>query len=172
MTVALLCFIGLSGQNKKSGLPFKANPEKGHYIGITSAENFLTGQQEALAMALTEYRLNLPEDVHISGMPSSGSVFNCEISVVEIKLVNNLTYILFKITPGGNYKVTASLNGIYRKDGDTVSEATEQLIALSFTNQSENRTQALKWEWRGSYYFDGTNQTRTVSGIVTEHIVE
>ena len=165
MTVALLCFVGLSGQNKKSGPPFKANPQKGLYIGITSAKNFLTGQQEALAMALTAFAVDIPVDDQENYLSSSRK-FNCDIRVVDIKFVDDLVYTLFKISLEGNYTVMVGSKGISSQYEGTFHEATEHLISLSLENQADGRS--LEWKWRDSYYYDGTNQEITVAGMVSE----
>ena len=169
MTAALLCFVGLSGQNRKNGLPFKTDPQKGLYIGIAPVEDLLTGQQKSLVMALTAFAVDVPVD-NTDNYFSSGRTFNCDIRVVDIKFVDDLVYTLFKISLEGDYKVMVSSKGRSVQDGDTFMEATENLISLSLENQSNGRS--LEWKWRDSYSRDGTTQQIAVAGTVYEQYEE
>lgn len=180
MTAALICCIGLSGQNVKKELPFKADYKKGLYIGVASAENILTGQQEALVMALNDFAFHMQTTMKSSvsystkedpnAQPSnnstSTSMHYCDIRIVERATIEGNEFILFKIVSGGDYKLSIDINATSSSSGTNFTELIKMHLRLSLNDSSGKEVMA--WDWAESSLRENEKETRLLHSMVSQ----
>lgn len=181
MTAALLCFVGLSGQSRIKDIPFKADHKKGLYIGVAPVANILTGQQDALAMALTDFLYNMQQNVHVNAVVTSTGTTSttetapsdsfsavsenyCDIRIVDRATIDGTEFILFKIVSGGDYNVKVNSRMASTTDGNKYTETFDLNISLTFKNQSGQ--EVLKWDWTDSSLRENDRERRNIYSSV------
>lgn len=181
MTAALLCVVGLSGQSRIKDIPFKADHKKGLYIGVTPVTNILTGQQEALAMALTDFLYNMQQNIHVNSVVTSTGTTSitetapsdsfyavsenyCDIKIVDRATIDGTEFILFKIVSGGDYNVKVNSRMASTTDGNKYTETLDLTISLTFKNQSGQ--EVLKWDWTDSSLRENDRERRNIYSSV------
>ena len=179
VTIALLSVVCAWGNSKKI-YPFKADADKGLYIGVASADNILTGQQEALAMALNNFAFHMQTKMESrvsystkedpSAQPSSSSTSTsmhyCDIRIVERATVDGNEFILFKIVSGGDYKLSINFNAT---SSATKAELTELIeIRLSLSLNDSSGKEMMTWDWAESSLKKNGEETRTLYSMVSQ----
>ncbi len=181
MTAALLCFVGLSGQSRIKDIPFRADHKKGLYIGVAPVANILTGQQEALAMALTDFLYNMQQNIHVNSVVTSTGTTSttesapsdsfsavsenyCDIRIVDRATIDETEFILFKIVSGGDYNVKVNSRMASMSDGNMFTETLDLSISLTFKNQSGQ--EVLKWDWTDSSFRGNDRERRNIYSSV------
>lgn len=155
-----LCFIVASGQKRVAyGLPFKSDPEKGLYVGVTE-EDVLLGHHKALAMALQEY-------IYFSASRNSGIQYSmssskkadqndpdktststnkgyCDVEIVDRTVVNGIEYIMFSIVSGGRYEYEVLDDYASSESGNQSEELSKSYVSLFYTDPATQE----KMEWK------------------------
>ena len=178
---ALLCSVMLSGQSKTKLSQFKSNPDKDLYLGAADTDNILTGQQEALVMALTEFSACTGQKMKgriVSSTTEAGteasplseyagtSMHYCDIEVVDKTTIEGTEYILFRIVSGGKYKVALNTIMISVENDNEVKSSLETRLSLILTDPS--RKEILLWEWGDVYQIDNNDHHRTIASSVNQ----
>ena len=178
---ALLCSVMLSGQSKTKLSQFRSNPEKDLYLGAADTENILTGQQEALAMALTEFSACAEQKLkgrRVSSTTEAGteasplmefagtSMHYCDIEVVDKTTIEGTEYILFRIVSGGRYKVELNTKMMSIENDNEVRSSLETILSLKLTDPSGKEN--LLWQWIDVYLIDNNDHQRTIASSVNQ----
>lgn len=178
---ALLCSVMLSGQSKTKLSQFKSNPDKDLYLGAADTDNILTGQQEALVMALTEFSACAGQKMKgriVSSTTEAGteasplseyagmSMHYCDIEVVDKTTIEGTEYILFRIVSGGKYKVALNTKMISVENDNEVRSSLETILSLTLTDPSGKEN--LLWTWRDIYLIDNNDHHRTIASSVNQ----
>lgn len=178
---ALLCSVMLSGQSKTKLSQFKSNPDKDLYLGAADTDNILTGQQEALVMALTEFSACAGQKLKgrtVSSKTEAGaeasplmesagmSMHYCDIEVVDKTTIEGTEYILFRIVSGGKYKVELDTKMMSIENDNEVRSSLETILSLKLTDSSGKEN--LLWQWIDVYLIDNNDHQRTIASSVNQ----
>ena len=178
---ALLCSVMLSGQSKTKLSQFRSNPEKDLYLGAADTDNILTGQQEALVMALTEFSactgqkskgrtVSSKTEAGTEASPlmeSAGtSMHYCDIEVVDKTTIEGTEYILFRIVSRGKYKVELNTKMMSIENDNEVRSSIETILSLKLKDPSGKEN--LLWTWRDIYLIDNNDHHRTIASSVNQ----
>lgn len=178
---ALLCSVMLSGQSKTKLSQFRSNPDKDLYLGAADTDNILTGQQEALVMALTEFSACAGQKLKgrtVSSKTEAGaeasplmestgmSMHYCDIEVVDKTTIEGTEFILFRIVSGGKYKVELNTKMISVENDNEVRSSLETILSLKLTDSSGKEN--LLWTWRDIYLIDNNDHHRSIASSVNQ----
>lgn len=178
---ALLCSVMLSGQSKTKLSQFKSNPDKDLYLGAADTDNILTGQQEALVMALTEFSACAGQKLKgrtVSSKTEAGaeasplmesagmSMHYCDIEVVDKTTIEGTEYILFRIVSGGKYKVELDTKMMSIENDNEVRSSLETILSLKLTDSSGKEN--LLWQWIDVYLIDNNDHHRSIASSVNQ----
>lgn len=179
VTIALLSVVCAWGNSKKI-YPFKADADKGLYIGVTSADNILTGQQDALAMALNNFAFHMQTKVESrvsystkedssaepSSSSTSASMHYCDIRIVDRATVDGNEFILFKIVSGGDYKLSINFKATTSATDTEITELIQIRLSLSLNDPSGK--EVLNWDWAESSLKKNGEEQRTLHSMVSQ----